>query len=481
SPALAGAEIERRIETKIRSADLGPTDVSLFVYDLDAEEVLAQIDADVRMIPASNMKLVTTAAALINLGPDFVFRTELRMLPADGEADRDPSLLIHGDGDPAFGDPIILEQHGFSVEDLLDLWVDAVVDTGQQRFSRLIVDDRVFDHDFTHPSWPADQLIYRWCAPVAGLNFYQNVLDVLPQPTSWSRAPVVSLFPPEAARFLKTTNRATTGRTDSFWISRQGVDSLSFHGTVKNRRRVPVQVPLADPPLFLGQVMAERLRDRGIVVSEVVRPDIDLRLPEGKVLHRMRTTLPLVLERTNQDSQNMFAEALFKRMGRQVTGRPGGFDNGAASVRIAMQKLLGPRVSVLKVADGSGMSRDNRVTARFLVELLVAMREHPDEDVAEAFLSSLAVGGENGTLKRRFRTFDRNTDVLAKSGYLRGVSALSGYIVRPGEKRDGHHIAFAMLFNGFEPPISNSTLKKLQEEFLTLIEDATEEGVRLGG
>lgn len=481
SPALAGAEIERRIETQIRSADLGPTDVSMFVYDLDAGEVLVQIDADKRMIPASNMKLVTTAAALINLGPDFVFRTELRMLPADGEADRDPALVIHGDGDPAFGDPVILEQHGFSVEDLLGFWVQAVVDTGQQRFSRLIVDDRVFDRDFTHPSWPADQLVYRWCAPVAGLNFYQNVLDVLPQPTSWGRAPVVSLFPPEATRFLKTTNKATTGRTDSFWISRQDAESLSFHGTVKNRRRVPVQVPLADPPLFLGRVMAERLKDRGIVVGEVVRPELDLRLPRGKVLHRMRTTLPLVLERTNQDSQNMFAEALFKRMGRQVTGRPGGFDNGAASVRIAMQKLLGPRVSVLKVADGSGMSRDNRVTARFLVELLVAMREHGDEDVAEAFLSSLAVGGENGTLKRRFRKFDSRAEVLAKSGYLRGVSALSGYIVRPGDEGEGHHIAFAMLFNGFEPPISNAKLKRLQEEFLTVIEDATEEGVRLGG
>jgi serine-type D-Ala-D-Ala carboxypeptidase/endopeptidase (penicillin-binding protein 4) len=479
--AMAGAEIEQSIETRIRSADLGPTRVSVFVYDLDAEEVLAQIDADVRMIPASNMKLVTTAAALINLGPDFVFRTELRMLPEGDGSGESPSLVIHGDGDPAFGDPIILEQHGFSVEDLLDLWVEAVVDTGQKRFSRLIVDDRVFDRDFTHPSWPADQLVYRWCAPVAGLNFYQNVLDVLPQPTSWGRAPVVSLFPPEATRFLKTTNKASTGRTDSFWISRQGVESLSFHGSVKNRRRVPVQVPLADPPMFLGKVMAERLKDRGIAIGEVVRPDVDLRLPRGRVLHRMRTTLPLVLERTNQDSQNMFAEAVLKRMGRQVTGRPGGFDNGAASVRIAMQKILGPRVSVLKVADGSGMSRDNRVTARFLVELLVAMREHPDQDVAEAFLGSLAVGGESGTLKRRFREFDRNTEVLAKSGYLRGVSALSGYIVRTGEERDGHHIAFAMLFNDFEPPVSNATLKRLQEEFLTVIEEATDQGVRLGG
>lgn len=482
--AWAGAGIEQQLETKLRAADLDQTKVSVFVYDLDAEEVLVQIDADARMIPASNMKLVTTASSLMHLGPDFVFRTELRMLP-DGDGDdaagEGPTLVIHGDGDPAFGDPLILEQHGFSVEDLLDLWVEAVADTRHKRFDRLVVDDRVFDRTYTHPSWPEDQLIYRWCAPVAGLNFYQNVLDVLPQPTSRGRAPVISLFPAEAAHFLKTANKASTGRTDAFWIRRQGVKGLSFHGTVKNRRRTPVQVSLADPPVFLGEVMAERLKDRGITVGEVVRPAEDALLPRGRVLHRVRTTLPLVLERTNQDSQNMFAEGLLKRMGRQVTGRPGSFENGAAAVRIAMQKLLGPRVSVLQIADGSGMSRDNRVTARFLVELLVAMRQHPDDDVADGFVSSLAIGGENGTLQRRFRRFDPRADVRAKSGYLRGVSALSGYLVRTGDERGDCHIAFAMLFNGFEPPISNATLKKLQEEFLAVIEEATAEGVRLGG
>ena len=479
--AYAGAAIEQRIESQLRSADLGDTQVSVFVYDLDAEAVIAQIDADRRMIPASNMKLVTTAAALIHLGPDFVFRTELRMLPGGEARGGSPTLVIHGDGDPAFGDPVILEQHGLSVEDLLELWSDAVANTGVRRFDRLIVEDRVFDRTFTHPSWPHNQLIYRWCAPVAGLNFYQNVLDVLPQPTRHGRAPVVSMFPPEATRFLKTSNRASTGRTDSFWINRRGPDSLSFHGTVKNRRRTPVQVTLADPPLFLGRVLAERWKDRGIVIGEVDRPEEDARLPRGRVLHRMRTTLPLVLERTNQDSQNMFAEALLKRMGREITGRPGSFDNGAAAVRIAMQKLLGPRVSVLKVADGSGMSRDNRVTARFLVELLAAMDKHPDEDVAQTFLSSLAVGGENGTLKRRFREFDPRVDVLGKSGYLRGVSALSGYLVRPGEGQAKRRVAFAMLFNGFEPPVSNTRLKRLQEQFLTVIEEATARGDRLGG
>ena len=474
------ADVERLIEARLHAADISDTRVSVFVYDIDQGETLAQVNADARMIPASNMKLVTTAAALLNLGPDFAFRTELRLLH-ENHPRRAPALVIRGDGDPAFGDPVILEQHGYSVEDLLDLWVQAVLDTGLKRFETLYVDDRVFDRTFTHETWPEDQLIYRWCAPVAGLNFYQNVLDVLPQPTSWGRAPIVALFPAEAAEFLRTSNKASTGRTDSFWISREAPDMLSFHGSVKNRRRTPVQITLADPPRFLGRVLAQRLESRGVRVDRVERPARDLRLPDGRVLHRMRTTLPLVLERTNQDSQNMFAEALFKRMGRKLTGRPGSFENGAAAVRVAFQQLLGPRVSVLKVVDGSGMSRENRLTARFLVELLVAMERHENPEVARIFRESLAVGGANGTLRKRFHDFDPNARVLAKSGYLRGVSALSGYVLIPQPSGDSRRIAFATLFNGFEPPLTNTAMKRLQEQFVEAIHDDADPGVRLGG
>mgnify|MGYP006269868019 CR=1 FL=1 len=488
----AAADIEQSIEGRLRSANLNDTRVSVYIHDLDTGEALAQIDPDVRMIPASNMKLVTTAAALHHLGPDFRFRTELRLID-DPEAlqalgvDRGPVLLVHGDGDPAFADPVILEQHGMSVDDLLDLWVDAVADTGHRRFGLLVIDDRVFDREFAHPDWPSDQLVYRWCAPVAGLNFYQNVLDVLPQPTRSGQAPVVELYPPEAASFLLTSNRASTGRSESFWISRQGPYELTFHGTVKNRRSVPVQVSVSDPPMFFGKVFTARLESRGVAVDAVVRPTSQGRLLDGRVLHRMQTTLPLVLERTNQDSQNMFSEALFKRMGRTVTGRPGSFENGQAAVRIAMQQLMGPRASVLHVADGSGMSRNNQVTARFLVDLLAAMHRHEDAEIAHAFRDSLARGGVNGTLKRRFRRFTEG-DVLAKSGYLSGVSALSGYVTLPGagDPREGNgdavrDVAFAMLFNGFEPPLTNASMKRMQEEFVGLIEQAYDDRARLGG
>src|SRR5690606_33014258 len=136
-------------------------------------EVLAALEPDKPMIPASNMKVVTTAAALDVLGPEFVFRTELLLQDARGGL---PELIVKGDGDPAFGDPILMSQHGLQVEQLLTSWADAIANTGHKRFARLVVDDRVFDEDLSHDEWPRPDLVKGYGAQVAGLNFYTNVV-----------------------------------------------------------------------------------------------------------------------------------------------------------------------------------------------------------------------------------------------------------------------------------------------------------------
>jgi len=476
-----GFEIARQVETKLRSANLGPTRVGIFIMDLDHSRVLAQISPDDRLIPASNMKLITTASALINLGPEFLFKTELHYLTQQNNTH---VLVIKGDGDPAFGDPVILKQHGMDVDDILDLWIEAIKKTGQTHFDRLVVDDRVFDRTFTHTSWPKDELLSRSYAPVAGLNFYQNLLDVLPQPTRTGQAPMVSLYPREAADFLITSNQALTGRSETFWVLRGKEGEMTFRGIVKNKRTVPVQVSLEDPPIFLARVLHARLAREGITVNAIVRAEEDEQLAEGRVLHRLQTTLPLVIERTNRNSQNMFAESLLKRMGRNITGRPGSFENGAAAMRIAMQKLIGPRVSVLNIADGSGLSRDNQATARFFVELLRAMHQYPDKEIAEIFQMSLAVGGVNGTLRKRFRNLDPNFTVLAKSGSLTGVSTLSGYIKMPiNGGTEVRTIAFSLLFNNYQSHHGSYNIRKLQEEIIGLIVQAmkNEQAIQLGG
>jgi D-alanyl-D-alanine carboxypeptidase/D-alanyl-D-alanine-endopeptidase (penicillin-binding protein 4) len=481
----AGQDAESLTRALLRNADLGPTQYTVAARDLTHDEWLIELDADEPMIPASNMKLMTTAAATELLGPGFVFTTELIEVSAedyhgrdyDPQLDQAGALMIMGSGDPALGDPKLLREHlDIDAEQLLDTWVDAIVETGRQRFAAIVIDDRIFDRQFVHPSWPVDQLNRWYCAEVAGINFHDNCLDVIPRPTRSGLAPEIDLFP--EAPFLDTTNRAKTGRDDSFWISRKlDENQFTFHGSVRHQPTQGIPVTVHDPPEFFARLLVHRLAQKGVTVDAVHRPADGAAPLPGRTLHIIRTTLPLVLERTNRNSQNLFAEALLKRMGHQVTGSPGSFENGAAAVRIYLRNTLGPRSAVASVADGSGMSRDNRVTARLLVRLLEHM--HRSEH-ADTFRKSLSFAGKTddgkhvglGTLDGRFRDLEPGAWVFGKSGYLRGVSALSGYLVFPDPDQPDQHrvIAFSILFNGFKPPLSNRTLKDLQDAVVDRIE-----------
>jgi len=483
-PAVA-QDAEALTRSLLRGADLGPTQYTVAARDLTRDQWLIELDADEPMIPASNMKLLTTAAAVELLGPGFVFTTELIEVSAedyhgqdhDPQLDQPGALMIMGSGDPGLGDPKLLREHlNIDAEQLLETWVDAVVKTGKKRFAAIVIDDRIFDHQFVHPSWPVDQLNRWYCAEVAGINFHDNCIDVIPRPTRRGLAPEINLFPD--APFIDTTNRAKTGRDDSFWISRTLKENqFTFHGSVRHRPAQGIPVTVHDPPRFFARLLVHRLAQRGVTVDRVHRPADGAAPLPGRTLHVIRTTLPLILERTNRNSQNLFAEALLKRMGHQVTGSPGSFENGAAAVRIYLRNILGPRSAVASVADGSGMSRDNRVTARLLVRLLEHMH-HAEH--ADTFRKSLAFAGRTkqgkhvgvGTLNGRFRDLEPGAWVFGKSGYLRGVSALSGYLVFPDPDQPDQHrvIAFSILFNGFKPPLSNRTLKDLQDAIVDRIE-----------
>ncbi|WP_428387847.1 D-alanyl-D-alanine carboxypeptidase/D-alanyl-D-alanine endopeptidase [Mucisphaera sp.] len=459
----ARASLEGRVQELLSAANLGGTEVSILIYDLRDHQTLVALDADELMIPASNMKLVTTAVAADVLGPGFSFFTELRMLPLEGGP---PALWVIGNGDPTFGSPDVLAAHGIEVDQLLDKWVSAVRSAHAGDWRGVIVDDRVFDRVFTHPSWPADQLSNHWCAGVGGLNFYGNCIEVIPQPADMAGAsPSVRLFPP--AGFMETTNRATTGRNDSFWVSRSMTDDqLVFRGTVRHRRSSGVRVAVRDPGLYLGEHVKQAIEATGVAVGPVERADGMFRPEDYTALHRVETALGIVMEQANRDSDNLSSEGLFKAVGWQTTGQPGSWENGAAAVRLALRERLGPRAAAFQIADGSGLSRDNRVTARLLVELLSSVYE--DEAVRDLYLESLAVGGESGTLDDRMASLE-GARVLAKSGYLNGVSGLSGYLLLPEVRGGERVVVFSLLFNEFRRPVTNSRLKRVQDQILAAV------------
>ena len=154
-----------------------------------------------------------------------------------------PVLVVHGDGDPAFGDSKLMQQHNMDMEQLFDIWIDHVNKTGVKTIQSLIVDDRVFDRQLIHAGWPSDQLHMWYCAQVAGLNFNDNCLDVYVEPTQRGQTPRIHTLP--SAPFLSPLNRAVTGKSDTFWISRKPLtNELTYWGQVKHYRDTPVRVTI---------------------------------------------------------------------------------------------------------------------------------------------------------------------------------------------------------------------------------------------
>ena len=466
--AIASATIEQRLRQATQAADLKDTQVAIMVMDLDSRKVLAAIDADQPVIPASNMKLITTAAALDMLGPDFAFQTTLALVNNVQPGER-PSLLIKGDGDPAFGDPVLLQLHELTIEDLLDHWVNAVLNTPHRHFAQLLVDDHVFDDQFVHDTWPENQLHRGYAAQVAGLNFHQNVVHVMLIPSREPGQAVSARLFPESS-YMRTINRATTGSRHEYWVDRRiGGNDLVFGGSVRETPPAPVAVTVHDPPLFLAHVLKRRFEQAGITIDAIQRAAPQASTDELQPLHVVRTLLPAVLDRTNQDSQNLFAEALLKRLGHAMTAAPGSWDNGSAAVRLALRNRLGPGSAVVQVADGSGLSRENRVTARLMVQLLQSLHDDDDPQRYQLFQNSLATAGQDGTLSTRMANLQ--STIHAKSGYIHSVSALSGYILLPtDDDQPQRTIAFSFIFNGFQPPHSNAQMRRLQDSFIRIIE-----------
>lgn len=478
-----------QLQNLINAANIGNTRVAFMVVDLNTGDTLAQQNADQPMIPASNAKLITTAAAFNILGPKFVYHTRLKELPPAAGSSL-PRLVVVGDGDPSFGDPVLLKKFGYVVDDLLNQWTHAVAKTGIKHFSTLLVDDRVFDHQFIYPDWPKHQLIRDYCAQVAGIDFYLNCLSITPIPGAHPGDPAtIRVFPP--APFIPTTNDTVTKAHGYFAMDRDlGTNHLIFTGSVSHQPDQPYLITVNDPPMTFGRIFASQLKQQGITVDQVKRPGQQTQLPKGEELAVATSTLPVVIARCVQDSQNMYAESLFKRIGYAVTGQPGSWSNGAAAVRIFLRKRLGPNASLIRIVDGSGMSRDNRVTARLIVKLLISMHQEPN--IGKIYMHCLAHAGVNGTLKYRLKNLT-GAQVYGKTGTLDGVSTLSGYILftppptatqiaandPPKTQTTPHHaIVFSLLFNGFKPPLYAYDMRKLQDQMVRLIIKDEKDGTR---
>jgi len=391
------------------------TTVTYCAVRLADGQVIASRRARRPMMPASVQKLCTSAVALDVLGETFAFRTRLAV--------HDDDVFVIGDGDPTLGDPHLAARDGGTIYDTLDRWARALRDRGLTRIDgHLVLDDDIFQ-ERRHADWPEAQRRRWYCAPVSGLNFNDNCLHVRIELADG--APVVAISP--ASRRLHVVNRLRRGSRQLWRVAYDAAGrTVTVSGTVKAPTAEPFPVAVDEPSLLLGRVFADRLARAGIAgTPPMVRAQVakaDRTLPEMlTVVDEQVTPLSTVLRRANKRSLNLAAECLLLRAAVERTGR-GTFEAAAELARTVLVKRYGVAPDQIAVADGSGMSRTNRLSAEAAATILRRLAaEHP------AFLDSLPIAGVDGTLRKRLT--DHQGRVRAKTGTLAGVVTLAGYIL----------------------------------------------------
>ncbi|MFG0283137.1 MAG: D-alanyl-D-alanine carboxypeptidase/D-alanyl-D-alanine-endopeptidase [Phycisphaerales bacterium JB039] len=480
APALAQS-LADRLESRIRGAGLGEVSIGISVVDLDTGAAIVARDAATARTPASNMKLLTSAAALLTLGPDFAFRTEIQL-----SGDR---LVILGAGDPALGDPDLLRAltPPMTPDEMLSAIARAVADAGVQQVSEVVVDDRIFVREGPHPLWPEDQL-HRWyCAEVEGVNFNTNVLDVYARPRRLRDGspaePEITVTP--LMSWLEFESRVSTINDRN---RQSGIDTLRPEPGV-NRLLVigqvrvpagPAHVCVYQPGLWTGRLIADRLHDAGVRVGDGHKrahnaaryAEPGENLPADRTLVAITTPMDEILARCNGDSQNLYAEALLKRMAYEVTGQPGSWTGGTDVLRMLLVERLGSRLGgSVRFSDGSGMSRGNSVPPEVFTAWLRMIDAEPE--LRRAMRASLARPGQ-GTLRRRFREDTPRNEMLAKTGLLDGVRALSGYI----ESEAGPAVAFSILMDDIPSRLDGAARRVMDELALEIDAHVTRQAAR---
>jgi len=431
------------------------------VIDLRTGSTVFTHNADAPLLPASNTKVFVMAAALKVLGAEFRFQTRLA---TDGT-----NLYLIGDGDPGLGDPKIHQRHGHSITSDFEQWADALKTAGQAEFSgRLVIDESIFDDARVHPSWEPDDLGKWFAAPVGGLNFNDNCVDITLTPTLPGRPVSVSVLP--RCPLIEIENSCRTGPNGQPVLHHvPGTYRYTIRGTC-NKKWPFTSVPVSDPGLVTAETLRAVFAERGVRIAgpterrRVRQPDGSL--PTELTLLAVRVTpLAETLERAGKDSQNLFADCLLKRTAyewarcRQLSDPQGSWALGQDAVRAALRESS-VSLDSLVVADGSGLSRDNRCTARQLAAVLAWMHTQRE---AELLRASLSVAGEEGSLRKRLK--DMAGRVLGKTGTMKNVRTLSGYVL----SKDGPTYAFAVMFNGY--PGGSGPYREIQDRICRILAD----------
>ncbi len=422
--------------------------VAVRFESLRTGRVLYTRNAGKLVVPASNLKLVTIAAAAERLGWDYRFETRLDATGTVSGGVLHGDLVVTGSGDPS------IAAKDLRGAPLFDEWADAVGAAGIRHVDgRLVGDDHAFDQEPLGAGWAWDYLAAGYAAPSGALSYNENVAVVRITPGGTAGLPArIQLGPPGHGLHLHDrVVTAAAGTTPSVTLGRlPGSSELTITGQVPAGGAPLIRTAAVDRPTrFFLEALRLALAERGIGVAQGAWDIDDLATPPAAagrrpIARHLSEPLSSLAGYAMKVSQNFYGETLLKAQGRAVAG-VGSAETGRRAVRQTLDGWGLPDDSLV-MYDGSGLSRYDYVTADLLVGVLRHLWNDPR--LRGPFVAALPVAGHDGTLVSRMRGGPLDRRVQAKTGTMANVRALSGYL----EANDGQKIVFAMIANNFTVP-----------------------------
>lgn len=431
------------VPASLRSLLPPGTQISLIVQPVQDTHPLYAWQPDTLRIPASTLKVLTALGATLYLGHDYRFET--RLMVAEGTRS---GSTIRGDLIVQFvGDPTLTRR------DLRDLLAQ-LRDQGIARIAGdIVLDLSAFNGYARGRGWSWDDLGICYSAPASAIVIDRNcVKGFLDTGTADARRARIQLATPQAisvssqVQVLALDAPELDQRFCELELERLPHNHYHLTGCViPKRRQLSLAFAITDPKVYARVIIQDEMRALGIRVDG----ELSFRqqpLANLQVLAQHQS-LPLstILHDVLKKSDNLSSEILLKTLGRVYFGRPGNYRNGVEALKMILMQRAQIDLNHAYMADGSGLSRYNLLTARQLLEVLIYIYRH-DDDLR--LLQYLPVAGIDGTLRRRRSLRRLKGKVIAKTGTMKQVASLGGFLTTA----TGKELAFVLLINGYLPP-----------------------------
>ena len=439
APVSAQTGIAGGLEQLLQDKMFESSDASVVVYDLTADSMLFEHRAQKLVRPASVMKVLTSVAALDRLGPGYNINTTMY----ENRTDSSLNIYVQGEMDPLFGECDMVAMAASVPQ-------GCVIDT-------LYADCSMTDSLYWGPGWSWDDNPYGYQPYLSPLMYCGGAVEVVVKPKEKGAAPEVAVKPHSS--FYTVVNEAECGNNGlgkltilRDWLEDSNVIRIKGNCT-REKKETMNMYRSAD---FFVAALAEKLDSLGIVVRNIAFAEC----PENsKVLYRCSRPLESVVKHAMLESDNLCAEALVYHLGKLVAKGSVSMSDGCAVVSRFVKNRLGI-ASDYSIADGSGLSLYNYVTADILLRAL--RYAHRNGRVGRILYKAMPQSGISGTLKNRSKGTAAFGKVRAKTGTVKAVCSLAGYL----NAANGHRYAFVLLNTGMQ---SSRPVREWQDKVCNLL------------